>query len=354
MHANQSLRLGIVDDDDGARSAVARLLRCLGHEVRPFESAEAIEAADVAGLALDCLIVDVRLPGVSGPELRDRLRGRGMLTPVVFITGDAGVRIRDAAHAVDGRQAFRRRNAAGGGRRRDLGGPRFGRPSCSLTTATGAPRRQAASASGTGISPRARSTSIPSSSRFSATRIGEIRQSHRRLGPASCIPTTAPPSSARAQAHIAGETPLYEFEHRMVHRDGSIRWFLARGSVTRDAAGVAVSMAGTDTDITGRKRGEEALRQAEELNRRIAEHTGDCVKILDLEGRLIYMNREGLRFLEVDAAARAQPPAGRLLQRGHARRGRRRRRRGARRRVRPFSGPAADRRQVRSGGGTSP
>ena len=90
MHANQSLRLGIVDDDDGARSAVARLLRCLGHEVRPFES------ADVAGLALDCLIVDVRLPGVSGPELRDRLRRRGMLTPVVFITGDAGVRIRDA------------------------------------------------------------------------------------------------------------------------------------------------------------------------------------------------------------------------------------------------------------------
>ena len=107
---------------------------------------------------------------------------------------------------------------------------------------------------------------------------------------------------ASAQAHIAGETPLYEIEHRMVHRDGSIRWFLARGSVTRDAAGAAVSMAGTDTDITERKRGEEALRQAEEINRRIAEHTGDCVKILDLEGRLVYMNREGLRFLEVDAA----------------------------------------------------
>ena len=97
MPANPSLRLAIVDDDEGARSAVARLLRCLGHEVRPFESAEAIEAVDVAGLALDCLIVDVRLPGVSGPELRDRLRGRGTLTPVVFITGDADVKIRDAA-----------------------------------------------------------------------------------------------------------------------------------------------------------------------------------------------------------------------------------------------------------------
>ena len=96
MSGNQPLRVAIVDDDQGARSGLARLLRCLGHEVRPFESAEAIEMADVAGLALDCLIVDVRLPGVSGPELRDRLRRRGMLTPVVFITGDAGVKTRDA------------------------------------------------------------------------------------------------------------------------------------------------------------------------------------------------------------------------------------------------------------------
>ena len=174
MSANQSLRLAIVDDDDGARSGVARLLRCLGHEVRLFESAEAIEAADVAGLALDCLIVDVRLPGVSGPELRDRLRRRGMLTPVVFITGDAGVRIRDAAHA-DGRQAFRRGNVAGGDRRRDLVGPRFGRPSCTLTIATGARRRPAASASGTGISSRARSTSIPSSQQMLGYQDREIR-----------------------------------------------------------------------------------------------------------------------------------------------------------------------------------
>ena len=106
----------------------------------------------------------------------------------------------------------------------------------------------------------------------------------------------------RVQAVVAGETPFYESEHRMLHRDGSVRWFLVRGSVTRDASGRAVSMAGTDIDITERKRGEEALRQAEELNRRIAEHTGDCVKILDLEGRLVYMNREGLRILEVEAA----------------------------------------------------
>ena len=166
--------------------------------------------------------------------------------------------------------------------------------------------------------------------------------------------TTAPPCLPARRRTSRARRLSTRSEHRMVHRDGSVRWFLVRGSVTRDASGVAVSMAGTDTDITERKRGEEALRQAEEINRRIAEHTGDCVKILDLEGRLVYMNREGLRILEVDAADVLNRPLVELLQRGHACRGRRGRRRGARRRVRPFSGPAAGARPVRTGGGTSP
>ena len=59
-----------------------------------------------------------------------------------------------------------------------------------------------------------------------------------------------------AQEHIAGDTPLFEIEHRMVHRDGSFRWFFARGLVTRDADGHAVSIAGTHTDVTKRKRSE--------------------------------------------------------------------------------------------------
>jgi PAS domain S-box-containing protein len=107
----------------------------------------------------------------------------------------------------------------------------------------------------------------------------------------------------RAQAHIRGETPSYEVEHRMLHRDGSIKWFLARGLVSRNEHGTAVRMVGTDTDITERKRGEEALHQAEELNRRIVESTGDCVKILALDGRLLYINSEGLRMLELTDAS---------------------------------------------------
>ena len=51
------------------------------------------------------------------------------------------------------------------------------------------------------------------------------------------------------------------------------------------------------------RRAAAALRQAEEINRQIAENTSDCVKILDLDGRLVYMNREGLRFLEIADAS---------------------------------------------------
>lgn len=90
------MSLVIVDDDEGARSAVSRMLRCMGHTVCAFESAEAFEAD---GVAADCLIVDVRLPGLSGPELVERLRRRGNLTPVVFITGDAEIRTRELVRA---------------------------------------------------------------------------------------------------------------------------------------------------------------------------------------------------------------------------------------------------------------
>ena len=81
------LNLVVVDDDEEVRTALRRLLRSMGHEVRVFGSAEEYEAAPAVA---DCLIVDLRLPGLNGFELRDRLRLRGSLIPIVFITGDGG------------------------------------------------------------------------------------------------------------------------------------------------------------------------------------------------------------------------------------------------------------------------
>jgi FixJ family two-component response regulator len=81
------LTLVLVEDDEDVRVALARLLRSMGHRVHLFTSAEAYDADPISS---DCLILDVRLPGASGPELFERLRARGSQVPVVFITGESG------------------------------------------------------------------------------------------------------------------------------------------------------------------------------------------------------------------------------------------------------------------------
>jgi len=92
------MTLAIVDDDDDVRQALSRLLRSLGHDVHVFGSAEDFEAGTVA---VDCLIVDVRLPGLSGPELRERLRSGPTPIPVVLITGDTDLKAGNISAAMD-------------------------------------------------------------------------------------------------------------------------------------------------------------------------------------------------------------------------------------------------------------
>jgi diguanylate cyclase (GGDEF)-like protein/PAS domain S-box-containing protein len=65
--------------------------------------------------------------------------------------------------------------------------------------------------------------------------------------------------NAQIEAHIAGRSPNFEVEHRMQHRDGTYRWMLSRGLAVRDGDQVAYRMAGSQTDITERKRAEEQL-----------------------------------------------------------------------------------------------
>ncbi len=97
MAHSDRLTLAVVDDDEEVRKALGRLLRSLGHDVRVFASAEEFEADPAA----DCLILDVRLPGVNGLELRERIRLRGSSIPIVFITGDGGPSPPDpAGHAI--------------------------------------------------------------------------------------------------------------------------------------------------------------------------------------------------------------------------------------------------------------
>jgi FixJ family two-component response regulator len=78
--------LAVVDDDDDVRTALCRLLQSMDYQVVGFASAEAFEAGTVE---VDCAIIDMRLPGLSGLELSERLRRRPSPLPVVLVTGDA-------------------------------------------------------------------------------------------------------------------------------------------------------------------------------------------------------------------------------------------------------------------------
>ena len=87
--------------------------------------------------------------------------------------------------------------------------------------------------------------------------------------------------TARVQACIEGRVKEYEVEHRMLHKDGSVRWFLSRGSLVRRADGRAHHMVGTKVDITERKCAENANRETEAVLR------ASNLEIQNLAGRLI-------------------------------------------------------------------
>jgi FixJ family two-component response regulator len=80
----------LVEDDELSRRAAARLLTAAGHEVRTYESSAAFLARTPA--APGCLVLDLRLPGLSGLELQERLAADGAPLPIVFLTGHGEVR----------------------------------------------------------------------------------------------------------------------------------------------------------------------------------------------------------------------------------------------------------------------
>jgi len=86
--------IAIVDDDEPVRTATAALVRSLGYEARAFASAEAFLGCPGAG-ACDCLIVDVQMPGMSGPDLQQALLQRPGATPIIFITAFPDAQLRE-------------------------------------------------------------------------------------------------------------------------------------------------------------------------------------------------------------------------------------------------------------------
>jgi len=87
--------VSVVDDDESVRESLPDLLREFGFVVRAFSSAEEFLASDCVGQT-KCLILDIAMPGMTGPELQRELTVRRQEIPIIFMTANSsgGVRPR--------------------------------------------------------------------------------------------------------------------------------------------------------------------------------------------------------------------------------------------------------------------
>lgn len=85
--------ISVVDDDVSSRESLPDLLRTFGFAAVPFTSAEDFLASDVLA-DTQCLILDVSMPGMSGPQLQCELSRRELNIPIIFITGHADRNLR--------------------------------------------------------------------------------------------------------------------------------------------------------------------------------------------------------------------------------------------------------------------
>ena len=93
-------RICVVDDDRSVRHSLIALMQCVGLDVIAFDSAEHFLDASVTS-TIDFLVVDVRLPGISGIEMLEHLAENGWNGPAAVVTGNAdiGELSRDKIHS---------------------------------------------------------------------------------------------------------------------------------------------------------------------------------------------------------------------------------------------------------------
>jgi FixJ family two-component response regulator len=85
--------VSVVDDDESVRESLPDLLREFGFAVRAFSSAEDFLASNCLDQT-KCLILDIGMPGMTGPELQQELKQRGQKIPIIFITAQRDQTIR--------------------------------------------------------------------------------------------------------------------------------------------------------------------------------------------------------------------------------------------------------------------
>jgi two-component system response regulator FixJ len=78
----------VIDDEEPVRLSLAKLLRAMGFPTRVFPSAASYLESDAVGVD-SCLLLDLRMPGMSGIDLIEELRRRALSIPIIVMTGQA-------------------------------------------------------------------------------------------------------------------------------------------------------------------------------------------------------------------------------------------------------------------------
>ena len=95
MSAGDAATVFIIDDDAGVRESIKDLVESVGLRAEAFSTAQEFLSSDRGGPS--CLVLDVRLPGISGLDLQHELRRTGIKIPIIFVTGHADVPMTVAA-----------------------------------------------------------------------------------------------------------------------------------------------------------------------------------------------------------------------------------------------------------------
>jgi FixJ family two-component response regulator len=102
-----ALIVHVVDDDEDVRCAFTRLLHSAGLEVRSYATAERF-LDEVDGAAPGCILLDVTMPGITGPEVLVRLKAKRNSLPVIVVSARDSETIQDLVHSLGAKMFLRK------------------------------------------------------------------------------------------------------------------------------------------------------------------------------------------------------------------------------------------------------
>jgi FixJ family two-component response regulator len=107
MSAETGAAIAVVDDDDSLRNSLLRLFRSAGYSVDAFATATELWSSLPLGRP-DCVVLDLQLPGMTGVELLRRFSVLKDPPPVIVITGNDEVELREQCMALGSKRYFRK------------------------------------------------------------------------------------------------------------------------------------------------------------------------------------------------------------------------------------------------------